>query len=474
MSTNLQFISIPQRLSQFVLPALAIGLALLALGCGGSSSSLSSTAQGPGTTPKTVTQVKIGDAPADRVISFEVTVGPITATSTTGNIVSVLSGTRRVELSHLSGTNEPLALLDVPQGSYSGSSITVSNPEVSFINNLGTLVKLQPALNQAIPLTFNPALTVGASPLVVSIDLNAAKSLAFDARGNVTGVNLSASSFTVGVAPVTAEDHQGHDDGELEDTTGVITSISGSSFTLTVGQNGVPLVFITDANTEFDDGASLTVNAIVTVEGVTKSDGTLYAREVEGIEDSSGAEGEGVVTLVSQNPAQLTFVADHGTGSGMDDTTIGNLIVADVSNARYRVKKGNVATAGIGGLPSATFPFDATTVHAGQRIEVESVAAMTGTSITADKVKLQQQALVGAVSGLQGATTAGPVTFTLTVDSDSVFAMLSGKSSVTVYWQPGTDLHKLSKVNNGDTVRVRGLVFYTGTGFNMIARRIDQ
>jgi hypothetical protein len=38
-----------------------------------------------------------------------------------------------------------------------------------------------------------------------------------------------------------------------------------------------------------------------------------------------------------------------------------------------------------------------------------------------------------------------------------------------LYWQPGTDLHKLASVNNGDTVRVRSLVFFTGTGFNMIA-----
>jgi len=58
---------------------------------------------------------------------------------------------------------------------------------------------------------------------------------------------------------------------------------------------------------------------------------------------------------------------------------------------------------------------------------------MSGTSITEDKVKLQQQALVGTVSGLQGSTTAGPVTFTLTVASD-VFAMLSGETQVTVYW----------------------------------------
>jgi len=159
----------------------------------------------------------------------------------------------------------------------------------------------------------------------------------------------------------------------------------------------------------------------------------------------------------------------------MDDTKVGGSITADVSEAKYKVNKGNIDDSGIGGLPSPpTFPFDATTVHAGQRVEVESGIALTGTSTVGDKVKLQQQALLGTVSGLAGSTTAGPTTFRLSVPSDSAFAMLSGMTQVTVYWQPDTDLHKLSNVNNGDTVRVRGLVFFTGTGFNMIARRIDQ
>jgi len=474
MSADQKFVPVVPRFSQLASVILAISLTLLAVSCGGASNG--TPGPGPGPTPKTATQVKVGDAPADRVVTFEVTVGPISVTPTTGSAVTVLSGTQHVELSHLSGTNEPLALLSVPQGSYSSASITVANPEVTFINNLGVLVKLQPVFNQAITLNLSPALTVGASSVVVNIDLNVANSLAFDAQGNVTGVNLTASSFTVASAVVAAEDKQGHDDGELEDTTGVITAVNGTSFTLTVDQNGVPLIFTTDANTQFDDGASLTRNTIVTVEGVTKPDGTLYAKEVEGIEDASGTESEGLITQVSGNPAtHLTFVADHGMGSGMDDTKVGGVITADVSSANYKVKKGNIDTSGIGGLPSSpNFPFDATTVHAGQRIEVESINALSGTSITADKVKLQQQALIGTVSGLQGPTTAGPVIFTLNVASDSAFDMLSGKTQVTVFWQPGTDLHKLTSVSNGDTVRVRGLVFFTGASFNMIARRIDQ
>lgn len=141
------------------------------------------------------------------------------------------------------------------------------------------------------------------------------------------------------------------------------------------------------------------------MEGVTRSDGTLYAKEIEGIEDESGAEAEGLITSITGSPAtQLTFVADHGMGSGMDDTKVGTTITADVSDAQYKVKKGGVDTSGIGGLPSQEFPFDATTIHAGQRIELDSNVALNGSTINAEEVKLQQQALVGTVSGLSGPT----------------------------------------------------------------------
>src|SRR3954471_13473656 len=172
MSKNEKSVFASTKIGQLAVVALALGLALFTTACGGSSSSTPNP--GPGPTPKPPTQVKIGDAPAERVLSFEVTVGPITLAASTGSAVTVLSGTHRLELTHLSGTNEPLALLSVPQGSYSSALITVSSPEVTFINNLGVIVKLQPAFNQAITVNFSPAVTVGTNSMVVNIDLNVA------------------------------------------------------------------------------------------------------------------------------------------------------------------------------------------------------------------------------------------------------------------------------------------------------------
>jgi len=135
MPTNQKDASMVRKCRQRAVLALAIGFTLAAIGCGGGSSSSSNPGQTtpPPPTQSTATQVKIGDAPADRVTSFEVTVGPITMTPGSGSAVTVLSGTRRLELTHLSGTNEPLGLLGVPQGSYSSASMTVSSPEVTFI-----------------------------------------------------------------------------------------------------------------------------------------------------------------------------------------------------------------------------------------------------------------------------------------------------------------------------------------------------
>ncbi|WP_162601077.1 DUF5666 domain-containing protein [Occallatibacter savannae] len=466
-----------KRAGEFLLLPCMLGLAIVTSGCG-SYTSGTSTAPSTAATSKVTTQVKIGDAPAARVISFEVAVGPVSLTDDAGNTSTVLAKAQRIELSHLSGTNLPLSLLKITQGTYKAASLTISNPEVTFINSAGQPQHIEPSFNQNVNIPFSPSLSISGASAVINIDFDVSKSLTFDASGNVTGVNISASSFTVSTAAVAAEDKQGHDDGELEDTTGVVTAVSGSSFNLTVADTGAQLTFATDSKTEFEDGASLAslvVNSIVTVEGATRADGSLYARKVEGLENETGAELEGTITVVAGSPAtSLTLVADHGTGSGVDDSKIGASATVNVSGARFEVKTGDIDTKGLGTLPSSEFPFDSASVHAGQRVEIDSHDAMTGTTLSAERVRLQQQALVGIVSGLTGATSSGPATFTLSLPSDAAFSQLSGSTSLQIVWQPSTDLHGLTSVSNGDTIRVRGLVFFNGPAASMIARRIDK
>src|SRR6185312_1406130 len=186
-------------------------------------------------------------------------------------------------------------------------------------DNAGTPHKLQGPANQSVNLTFNPQLTIGSSPVVLSLDVNVANSVTTDQAGNITGFNFTPSSFAFSVKPVSTAEQD--DDGELEDVTGLVTVVSGNSFTLTVGQSGAQLTFTTDSSTQFSDGVAdlnSALNQIVKVEGKTQPDGTLFASEVEGLENANGAELEGVMTSVTGNPAtSVTVLAQDGTGNGM-------------------------------------------------------------------------------------------------------------------------------------------------------------
>ncbi|HEY1524862.1 MAG TPA: hypothetical protein VGH51_01385 [Candidatus Angelobacter sp.] len=124
----------------------------------------------------------------------------------------------------------------------------------------------------------------------------------------------------------------------------------------------------------------------------------MFAKEVEELESNTGAEVEGLITAISGTT--LTGTAQDSIGNGMNDTKVGasfSVNIAGLSPSKFRVKAGN----GFGsGLPSATFPFDATTIHQGQRIEVDTDAPVppANGAITPDKINLQQQDVSGVVA----------------------------------------------------------------------------
>ena len=469
----------PARLAaQALLAVFVFSAFLLMSACGGGGAGVNPP---PVTTPgATSTQLRIGDAPVDSVIDFEVTVAsPINLQPSAGGAkVPITVGANRLELSHTAGKTEPLAVLNVPQGSYSSADITLTHAELIFLTSTGTPVQIPGPATQTITVTFSPALSIGASASVLNIDLSVANSIITSASGTITGINFTSSSLVFTTSAVAAENQQEDESGELEDVTGTVTSVSGSNFVLSVGQSGAQLTFLTDSTTQFSDGLTglaSALNQIVKVEGVTRSDGSLFAKEVEGMESQTGSDVEGLITLVTGNPAtSLTVVAQDGVGSGMDSSKVGATFTVNVNGlnaSKYTIDKGHVDLSGLS-VPSATFPFDPTTIHAGQRIEVESTSAVPAAngSITADKVKLQQQAVSGTVSNF-AAGTGGKATFDLTLPANSHVAILSGQTVVHVTQQPGTD-NRFGAISNGNSLRVRGLLFWTGTTFNMIARRI--
>ena len=440
---------------------------IIMAGCGGGGGSASSTPPVVSGGPASA-QVRIGDAPADSVISFEVSVSSLSLTPSNGGApVSVsVPANNRLELSHSAGKFEPFVTGTLPQGNFSSASMTLVNSELTFLSSTGTPVHINGPASASVTITLNPAISVGSGPMVLNIDVNIANSITTNSGGTITGISFGSNSFSITAKAPGSAANQEDDDGEIEDVRGLVTAASANSFTLKSGQSGGSLVFGFDSTTQFSDGvtSSTLLNQIVKVEGFTKSDGSLFAKEVEGLESNTGSELEGLITAISGT--LLTVVADDGIGNGMDDTKIGasfTVSINGLSASKFRVDAGN----GFGGSVPSTLTFDGTTIHEGQRIEVESTSAVPAAngSITADKIKLKQQGVSGTVANL-----AANGNFDLNLAADSHLAVISGQTVVHVIKVSETDVRKAPA--NAATAQVRGLMFWDGTSWQMVARRI--
>jgi len=431
---------------------LTVALVLSMAACGGNNNVANA---GP-----TNATINTGDGTLDNLLKFEMTVSSLTltgsgGTATTGNLVSKSA---EVEFVHQAGSFEPLALVNIPPGTYSGASMTVSNPEVVVLNNAvpPAPVKIPATLTSgSVTVTFTSPITVtSTSSTVINFDLDLAASV------TLSGTPPTSASVTPKFNVTTATANNSDDDsGEIEDVHGSVTAINAPNFT--IQNSSSTITFATDSTTQFSDGitslSQLKVGDIVEVDGTTKPDGTKLATKVEREEASSGEEAEGVISAVTGSPATQITIA-HQTDSTGTPTAPVTVDVSISAGTQFIVRADKLS---LGGSVPA---FDATHIAKGQRVEADTSSSTT-TPIPADKIKLREQALVGTVSA---ASSSG---FTLTLNSSSAFATLTGQTTVTVSIVSGTNL-KVTPAN-ASVVRVRGLVFVNAGAYTMIASRVD-
>jgi len=424
-------------------------LSVLALAFAGCSSS-----KAPVQVTGTAATLQAGDATNDQVAKFELTITSITLTgvSPTANTANLLSEPAEIEFSHLAGSLEPFSIGHIPQGTYSGATIMVSNPEVVVVNN-GVISK--PAVNLAsstVNVTFASNITVTSTPLFLNFDLDLTKSL--DLTKNPVAVT---PVFNVTSTMVPADDNgENDDDGEENDVHGSVKSIAAPNFTITT--ESTDITFATNSSTRFEDGltqlSDLKVGEIVEVDAMTQSDGTKLATKVALESDQNGEEAEGLISALDSPLTTITIIHQVDSENSANPPTTVNIGVN--SSTQFVIRPDKL---------SMTAPaFDATHIGKGQRIEVDSTS--NATPLVATRIKLREQALVGTVSN---ATSTG---FTLTPSPTSAFATLSGATSVAVTFASGSN--EVTTPTNGSTIRVRGLVFVNGTAYSMIAARSDN
>jgi hypothetical protein len=199
------------------------GLALLSLllfsavGCGDGSTPLQ---------PSSAVQVKVGDAAADRVVAFELTLTSLVLTRSDGQQVSVLPEARRIEFTRLAGTVEPVALLNIPQGSYTEAALAGSDLHLTYLDATGAVQEYTQTREITTSMVLNPQLGVTTSS-IINVDLNLAASIL-----SIDPTNVAPPQFrplyTFSISPVSPTKQQ-EEEGALEHVIGVVTASDSSS-----------------------------------------------------------------------------------------------------------------------------------------------------------------------------------------------------------------------------------------------------
>ncbi|MCU0963276.1 MAG: DUF4382 domain-containing protein [Pirellulaceae bacterium] len=462
------------------LALIAAALMLAACGGGGGGGTPPASAGTPATgTPTTATspvQINLGDDPADRLMAVNVTVNSVALHRADGQSVTVLSSPRPMELMHLMGTVAPLAVANVPHGTYTGATMTFGGATVMHMDPAsGQPLQRQVAGPMTSHVSFGSPLVVGTGPMVVNFDMNMWASVGIDSAGNVS---LSPSLSAHHSAAIANSQH--HEQGGLHGLVGVVGGTGTNAFTLSMmqGLSGIPLT--THTGTHFEGMAGqhmMGAGQVVSVDASLQPDGTWIASHVQSHMASGGALSSGVVaTVTGAPPTQLVLVMHDGAGSGMAASSLAGSTTVSVGDATTFAINGT--SVDLTNLPF-TPRFDRASVSAGQRIEALSTSQWThgggmhgmtgGGTLTASSVRLAQQGLRGTVSGY---TPAGnEATFVLTVPADAVFAKLTGKTSITVYQRAATLLTP-ANVSNGSVVQVRGLLFNDAGTLRLVASRV--
>jgi hypothetical protein len=460
-----------------VVAAIAIAGMLTACGSGNSASSSTSTPAA-----KTFVQVNLGDAPADWMLAFSMNITSMSLTGSNGT-VSAVTSTTPMEMIHLMGTMQPLAMVSAPQGSYTGASITIGSATAMYMDPT-TKVPVQKTIPGPISgtVTFSSPITVGSTPMAMGFDLDLASSVTADANGNLTmnPVFHVSSGMQGSGSPLDPAN------GGIQQMMGTVAGISGSSFSMNSTQAAQAFTFATNSSTTFSNITSMSMMAngmVVLVDASLQPDGSLMATHVQSMMTSGGGMGGGELTAVSGQPAtQLTIVMQNGVGTGMMSSVFAaGATVSMNGSTTYQIDQDGIDMSGLSFTPA----FDANHIYAGQNVMPISSSGMgSGTgggmmggsplagTMAASGVVLQPQGLKGTLSttitsGVRGS-------FTLTLPAQSAFTTLTGATTVTVFQQTGTTMVGTSSIASGATVHVSGLLFFDAGQWKMVAARIGS
>jgi len=435
-------------------------------------------------TPSTI-QLRMGSEPSDRVISLSLTLNSLQArnSGSTNNLIDLLTDPVTVEFAHSAIITEPVSIRDIYQDTYSALVFPEMTGSITFYDDSGQkVVQAITVPAQTVPYQF----VLGKDPMVLNVWVDIQKSFTIGATANRRrkASRYQSSAGMVGVNPliVSAQSQTPNpsvgqpESGSITFLVGTVSSVdlvnqkialqpaSGDAITVSYSSSGLNA-------TDFEECTPATVTGmLVEMAGVTQSDGSVLATEVEAAGLPTDSQLYGVFS--GYNPSGLfAMVVEGGNGVNVNSALVGKSISVDWINDDYGVNDG-----GLIDMTNTDLHFDESYVYPGQFVEVEwdtlvvpdtDVCSLDGTPCNAgyiqpSMIELQQQTITGTVSGLNYNPLTQTGSFTLTPSSNAAIRIQNPGLTITVNQIPQTYLRGLSSgFNNGSTVNVRGLLFAT-------------
>ncbi len=489
----------PSATAHFVQAGWLLFLPLLAVGCGGGSST--------GTTfsGNTTVSLLISSTANDQLQTYAVEIASLTLTEKSGTTANLVSTPILDGFLQANGKQEPLLTASIPQGEYVSAAATIKLTGYTcvYLNSQGTLVTpayvdTVPQSSPAVTITLPTPVEVTGSSMTLVLNLLVSQSASWNPAGAdclpETGTESTTPTFTLRSVNL-ASPSAGSGSESLMGLNGEITATDTSTGVFTVAAAGGAF---NQANSLIAPGpfwqvhagsgtayqgissfSQLAVGQPVSLDASLQPDGSLAASRVEVVDPSTSSLGVLVGPVVYVSSVVPEILVDNQSGSG-------SLMSSGANSLSYNSTTLFQITGQFSNLKDLPFPatFTFANVAPGQELLVTSHATSIQPQpvvLAASSFTLMPQTIDGAVSAVSAE--GGFTVYTVTLAPYDLFpalavqpsqATLKNPNTVYVYADGNTQMLNTNPIAAGSVVRFYGLVFNDSGTLRMDCAQVND
>ena len=455
----------------------SIALFVLA-GCGGGASSVITP---PPIQGAAQVSVSLHDMPPAgvTVLSFQAT---ITGISMQPGNISLLNSPMSLEMSQLQAMSAYMGTVSVPAGNYTGMTVTLTNPRMTFQNNTGGTMGgmmgggscANGQICQLTPAMMASSVAITGSPFPLSAQANTPFNLQmdFDLMDSMQS-NMSMNPVMTSMMQEPATGSNMLD--EMDDMIGQVTSVdaSNSQFKMSFVQGMPSLTMALDNNTTFEDFDSigrtnnlsgLTQGQIVLVKLQLMSAGTLRASKVR-FESNKSQVMDGMIVAIN-SPTQFDMIVMN-EAPAFQGVSIGDVV-------RMNIQVGTLFDIDDMDMPVSGMSFMAAAdMMIGQMVQIEPTSALvpgTPPQLNSSHLRLMKTWMTAKVASKIDAST-------FTVNNLPGMFGNTGVSTIKIATSMQTTFDNVTSVpalNVGDAVSIRGPMFVASGVPTIVATKVQK